>query len=140
MLFEKSFFLEIGGFDVNFFMYFEDNDICDQVRINKKTVLEIPLSKMRHLQGLSTEKSFKLDSALAIIHKISEYKYLKKNISYLKLVYLIIINAIDFFQRIVFNLFLFRFKNLFKNFLRLISIFLFVTGLHRYINFFKLNF
>ena len=39
MLFRRSFFLKIGGFDTNFFMYYEDNDICDRVKKFSKMVL-----------------------------------------------------------------------------------------------------
>ena len=60
MLFKKTFFLNINGFDENFFMYFEDNDICDRINKEKHLVLEIPLSKMSHLQGMSTKPSLKL--------------------------------------------------------------------------------
>tara|TARA_B100000780_G_C21104373_1_gene445856 strand:+ start:456 stop:1364 length:909 start_codon:yes stop_codon:yes gene_type:complete len=137
MIFNKSFFLEIGGFDENFFMYYEDNDICDRVKFNNKLVLEIPLSKMSHLQGKSTKNSFRLDSTLSIIHKISEYKYLKKNVSLLKLFLILLINTLDFSQRFVINLLCFKFKNSYKNFLRLISVFLYITGTHLLINFLR---
>ena len=133
MLFKRSFFLEINGFDENFFMYFEDNDICDRIRNKKKMVLEIPLSKMSHLQALSSKTNFKLESFLSIIHKISEYKYLKKNISISKFLFILLINSLDFFQRFLINLFFFKFKNSFKNLLRLISIFLYITGAHKFI-------
>ena len=137
MLFKKEFFLKINGFDENFFMYFEDNDICDRIKKEKKLILEIPKSKMSHLQGMSTKPSFKLNSILSIIHKISEYKYLKKNISIFKLFLILLINALDFFQRLVVNLFLLKFKNFFTNLLRLISIFLYITGIHSLIKFLK---
>ena len=131
MIFNKNFFLEIGGFDENFFMYYEDNDICDLIKKNNKLVLEVPLSKMTHLQGKSTEINFKLNSTLSIIHKISEYKYLNKNVSSFKLSLIILINTLDFFQRFVVNLFCLKFKNSFKNLLRLISVFLYITMLHK---------
>jgi len=131
MIFNKIFFLEIGGFDENFFMYYEDNDICDLIKKNNKLVLEVPLSKMTHLQGKSTEINFKLNSTLSIIHKISEYKYLNKNVSSFKLSLIILINTLDFFQRFVVNLFCLKFKNSFKNLLRLISVFLYITMLHK---------
>jgi len=137
MIFNKTFFLEIGGFDENFFMYYEDNDICDRIKFNNKLVLEIPLSKMSHLQGKSTKTSFKLDSTLSIIHKISEYKYLKKNVSLLKLFLILTINTLDFFQRFIVNLLCFKFKNSYKNLLRLISVFLYITGTHSMIKFLK---
>ena len=41
-----------------FFIYYEDNDICDRIRSCNKMVLEIPSSKMIHLQGKSTKADF----------------------------------------------------------------------------------
>jgi len=130
MLFKRSFFLDIGGFDTSFFMYFEDNDICDRIKKVKKMVLEIPNSHMNHLQGGSGNLNFFLKSKLSIIHKISEYLYLKKNLNILSLSTFIFKNFFDFFQRFIFNLFTLNFKNSFKNLLRIISIFLFITKLY----------
>jgi len=135
MLFKKSFFLDIGGFDEQFFMYYEDNDICDRIRSHNKMVLEIPSSKMIHLQGKSTKADFKINALLSITHKISEYKYLCKNITLIKLITIIFINALDFSQRILINLLLFRFKTSYKNVLRLISIFLYITRTYKLIKY-----
>ena len=135
MLFKKSFFLDIGGFDEQFFIYYEDNDICDRIRSHNKMVLEIPSSKMIHLQGKSTKADFKINALLSITHKISEYKYLCKNITLIKLITIIFINALDFSQRILINLFLFRFKTSYKNVLRLISIFLYITRIYKLIKY-----
>tara|TARA_B100000767_G_C19734377_1_gene523222 strand:- start:91 stop:990 length:900 start_codon:yes stop_codon:yes gene_type:complete len=135
MLFKKSFFLDIGGFDEHFFIYYEDNDICDRIRSHNKMVLEIPSSKMIHLQGKSTKANFKINALLSITHKISEYKYLRKNITLIKLFFIIFINALDFTQRILINLLLFRFKMSYKNVLRLISIFLYITRTYKLIKY-----
>ena len=135
MLFKKSFFLDIGGFDEQFFIYYEDNDICDRIRSRNKMVLEIPSSKMIHLQGKSTKADFKINALLSITHKISEYKYLCKNITLIKLITIIFINALDFSQRILINLLLFRFKMSYKNVLRLISIFLYITRTYKLIKY-----
>ena len=135
MLFKKSFFIDIGGFDEQFFIYYEDNDICDRIRSHNKMVLEIPSSKMIHLQGKSTKANFKINALLSITHKISEYKYLRKNITLIKLFIIIFINALDFTQRIVINLLLFRFKMSYKNVLRLISIFLYITRTYKLIKY-----
>jgi len=135
MLFKKSFFIDIGGFDEQFFIYYEDNDICDRIRSHNKMVLEIPSSKMIHLQGKSTKANFKINALLSITHKISEYKYLRKNITLIKLFFIIFINALDFTQRILINLLLFRFKMSYKNILRLISIFLYITRAYKLIKY-----
>ena len=135
MLFEKSFFLNIGGFDTNFFIYYEDNDICDRIRGHNKIILEVPSSKMIHLQGKSTNSNLKIDAMLSLTHKISEYKYLNKNLSKSKLFFILLTNTFDFTQRIFVNLLFLRYKLAYKNLLRLISIFLYVTGTYKLIKY-----
>ena len=127
----KDFFQTIGGFDNDFFMYFEDNDLCDRVYKNNKYVIEIPESKMIHMQGLSSDVNIISSIRLSLIHKISECIYLKKNLSILKLISNLLIQSLDYFQRFLFNLILLRFKKSFKNLLRIISIFLFFTSLYK---------
>ena len=123
----KDFFELIGGFDKDFFMYFEDNEICDRVYKFKKTVIEIPDSRMIHIQGLSSEYNVLQNAKLSLIHKVSEYIYYQKNFTKPKLYFIIFKNILDYMQRSIFNFILFRFKKSFKNILRLISIFLFLT-------------
>ena len=129
----KSFFDCIGGFDEDFFMYFEDNDLCDRVYKKKKSVIEIPDSQMIHMQGLSSRLNLFIYIKLSIIHKISEYIYYKKNFSFLKLQIIILKHFFDYFQRSIKNLLLFRFQKFFKNLLRLISIILYITRIYKLI-------
>ena len=77
-LMRRDFFNSLGGFEKKFFMYFEDNDLCDKTIEKNKSIIEIPESKMIHLQGLSVDSSFLQNCKLSIIHKISEYIYYKK--------------------------------------------------------------
>ena len=128
---KRNFFNEIGGFDKDFFMYFEDNEICDRVYKFKKTVVETPSSKMIHIEGQSSEKSFKIDCKLSIIHKISEFIYLSKNLSKFNICIKLIIQLLDYIQRMIFNFLMLKFKKSFKNFLRILSIAIFVTSLYK---------
>ena len=130
---QRSFFVKLGGFDNNYFMYFEDNDLCDRIIKDGKTVMEIPSAKIIHLENLSSKKNFFQNSKMAIIHKISSYIYLNKNLSFRSFVIHIIINFLDYFQRFILNFLLFRFKKSFKNFLRIISIFLYLTRTYKFI-------
>ncbi len=129
-LIRKDFFNYIGGFDRDFFMYFEDNDLCDKTIKNNKTIIEVPEAKMVHLQGLSSETSFIQSCNLSLIHKISEYIYYKKRTTFINLYKKILINFLDYFQRFLINLILFKLKKSFKNLLRLLSIFLFLSKLY----------
>ncbi len=54
MLFiEKKLFQQLGGFDENFFMYFEDMDLCKRVRLKGKKVIFYPRLKIFHAGGKS---------------------------------------------------------------------------------------
>ena len=128
---KRDFFMELGGFDKDFFMYFEDNDLCDRIINNGKTVVEVPSAKVIHLENSSSKKNSFQNYKLAIIHKISEYIYLKKKISLIDLIIIITKHAVDYLQRFIFNLLFFKFKKSIKNFLRLVSIFLYITMLHK---------
>ena len=128
---KRDFFMQLGGFDKDFFMYFEDNDLCDRIIKNGKTVVEVPSAKVIHLENSSSKKNFFQNHKLAIIHKISEYIYLKKKISLIDLIIIITKHAVDYLQRFIVNLLFFKFKKSIKNFLRLVSIFLYITMLHK---------
>jgi len=132
---KRDFFIELGGFDKDFFMYFEDNDLCDRIIKKGKTVIEVPSAKVIHLENSSSKKNFFQNCKLAIIHKISEYIYLKKKISLINLIIIIVKHMVDYLQRFIFNLLLFRFRKSFKNFLRLMSIFLYITRTYKLIKY-----
>ena len=126
-LIKKDFFKMIGGFDEKFFMYFEDNDLCDRALKTGKYIMETPFSKFVHLQNSSYEKKLFTESKLSIIHKVSSYLYLKKNTNYSFLFFQLFKNFFDYFQRMIFNFLILRLKKSYKNLLRLISIFLYIT-------------
>ena len=129
-LIKKDFFDEIGGFDKDLFMYFEDNDLCDKTIEKNKSIIEIPESKMIHLQGLSADNSFLQNCKLSIIHKISEYIYYKKKTNFFKLYKKILVNFFDYLQRFFINIIKFKFNKSFKNLLRIISIILYISKLY----------
>ena len=112
-------------------MYFEDNDLCDRVHLNKRSVIEIPKSKMIHMQGLSSKLNFIFKIKLSVIHKVSECLYLKKNLSKSKLFFSLTKNFFDYFQRSFFNIIIFKPKKSFKNILRMFSIILFITNFYK---------
>lgn len=55
MFIRKEVFREIGGFDSRFFMYFEDVDLCRQVREKGYKVAFCPISTIVHFGGQSLE-------------------------------------------------------------------------------------
>jgi GT2 family glycosyltransferase len=132
-LMRRDFFNSLGGFDENFFMYFEDNDLCDRTLKKGKYIMEVPSSKFIHLENASSKKKFLTNTKLSIIHKISSYIYLKKNYNVRFLTFHIFKNFIDYFQRFIVNLIIFKPIKSFKNFLRLVSIILYITLLYKVI-------
>ncbi len=130
---ERNFFNKIGGFDEDFFMYFEDNELCDRVYNFDKTVIETPTSKMVHLEGVSSQKHWFSNCKLSIIHKISEFIYLNKNLSKFNLYRNLFIQLFDYIQRMLFGIITLNLKKFLKNFLRILSIFLFISLLYKLI-------
>lgn len=53
MFLKKELFEKICGFDENFFMYFEDMDICRRIRKDGKKIIYFPEFKIKHLGGRS---------------------------------------------------------------------------------------
>ena len=132
-LIKKDFFDEIGGFDKDLFMYFEDNDLCDKTIDKNKSIIEIPKSKMIHLQGLSADNSFLQSCKLSIIHKVSEYIYYKKKTNFLNLYKKIFVNFFDYLQRFFINIIKLKFNKSFKNLLRILSIILYISKLYLFL-------
>jgi len=75
-LIRKDIFKKVGGFDENFFLYFEEHDIC--LRILKRGLLIAinPTAKIVHHWGKSTSKSTK---DINKIFNESRFYYFKKN-------------------------------------------------------------
>jgi GT2 family glycosyltransferase len=55
-LVRKDFFEVIGGFDEDFFLYFEEVDFCWRVWLTGRRVVYIPEAKIYHKGGVSTSK------------------------------------------------------------------------------------
>jgi hypothetical protein len=55
LLTRKDVLEEVGPFDENFFLYFEDIDLCVRIRERGYELLYIPQARVYHLGGASTE-------------------------------------------------------------------------------------
>ncbi|MGM9994014.1 MAG: glycosyltransferase family 2 protein [Candidatus Avigastranaerophilus sp.] len=73
----KSLIDKIGAFDEQFFMYFEETDLCYRVHKAGYKVIYFPQSRIIHLEGRSFSPS-KMQ-----YHRSSMLKYYKKNVGYL---------------------------------------------------------
>jgi len=76
----KEIFQKIGGFDENFFMYFEDMDLCKRVKKAGKKILYQPNFSIKHIGGKSypEKKVQKAD-----YYRSQEY-YFKKHRNFLE--------------------------------------------------------
>ena len=120
---------KIGFFDSNFFMYFEDVDLCDRLKANGLSIIETPSAYCNHIIEVKKLKSISNHYTTTTSFKFSELYYFSKYDP--KYVYRIYIHSFDFFVRIFINLVLFRKYKTFSNIFKLI-------GILRYI-FFKLK-
>jgi len=80
MFFRASAFCNVGGFDTNVFLYFEEMDICKRLLNNNYKSSLVPQAKIVHYQGVSTgiSKVISRESYLSYLY------ILKKNYNYLK--------------------------------------------------------
>lgn len=56
---ERKAFLKVGGFDENFFLYYEDVDLCKRIKKINKEILYFPLFEVLHLEGKSSKSKYK---------------------------------------------------------------------------------
>jgi GT2 family glycosyltransferase len=56
---KRDIFLKVGGFDENYFLYYEDVDLCKKVIKNNQKVIYFPFFKIRHLEGRSSVDKYK---------------------------------------------------------------------------------
>ena len=65
ILFNKGKFNNIGFFDENFFLYFEEIDLCKRMIDSKNKIYLIKNSKIKHMGGKSHEEQFNLEMELS---------------------------------------------------------------------------
>ena len=75
MLIKKELFDKVGGFSKEYFMYFEDVDLCCKVRSCGKKVLYMAEAEMIHLHRQESIKSF---NKMSLIHLKSMCKFYYK--------------------------------------------------------------
>ncbi len=101
LIIKKETFNEIRGFDENFFLYFEEFDLCKRVREKGYKIFIDPTSKLIHKWGTSTKLLKNRDE----IFRKSRYCYFKKHFGFLKAIIIesfLNINKITLFLSFIF--------------------------------------
>ena len=70
----RDLFTSVHGFDTRFFLYFEDNDLCERILKQKKSILYFPFISIRHTSGQSSSSK-----------KQQKYDYYKSQTLYFSL-------------------------------------------------------
>ena len=76
MVMRRSLFEQLGGFDENFFMYFEESDLCQRVRTLGFKVVYMPAVSLMHLGGYSVSKE---PDRMALEYRRSQLYYYRKH-------------------------------------------------------------
>lgn len=79
MMVRRDVLQKYGAFDPDFFMYYEDCELCLRIKKNGYEIMSVPAAKIVHLQGMSCEakgEEMKLNSFLMLLR--SRYLYLLK--------------------------------------------------------------
>ncbi|KKU03292.1 MAG: glycosyl transferase family 2 [Candidatus Amesbacteria bacterium GW2011_GWA2_47_70] len=74
-LIRKQIYDQLGGFDENFFLYFEEADLCRRVRHAGWEIYMYPPAKIMHYWGASTPKSARIQA----IFSASRFYYFRKH-------------------------------------------------------------
>jgi len=91
LMIRRELFKKIGGFDENFFLYFEEMDLCKRVKDLGYKIALLPNAKVVHNWGESTKKS---ERNLTEIFRKSRQYYFKKHFGFLSAIF------VEFFLRI----------------------------------------
>tara|TARA_B100000795_G_C22734174_1_gene412634 strand:- start:5 stop:895 length:891 start_codon:yes stop_codon:yes gene_type:complete len=120
ILLKTSLIKKIGFFDNNFFMYFEDVDLCDRIKEAGYEIIETSSSFCQHHKGSSNISSLKNSFTTISSFKFSEIYYFSKfGFKYSLRIYL---HSIDYFFRILLNILLLNKKQILTNIFRLIGV------------------
>ena len=79
LMIKHSVFKNLGGFDNNFFMYFEETHLCKKIRDSQLSIYNVPSAKIYHFESAS----FKKTDNTYNISKI-QYQERSRHIYYLK--------------------------------------------------------
>jgi hypothetical protein len=86
MIVKKDVFDDVNGFDEDFFLFYEDADICKRIKLNGGKIYYFPFDGLIHSKGENVNESFINDTYY--YSKKSQLLYYKKHNNYLNRVLL----------------------------------------------------
>jgi GT2 family glycosyltransferase len=105
MMVRTKLFSEVRGFDEQFFLYLEDTDLCLRFRKKGYEIAYVPDAVFYHKLGGSTKKKA-LETQL--IHNISMFYYIEKNLGYNQLSLFLIRMALSFRLSLLFGVWIIK--------------------------------
>ena len=99
MFFDAQKFAEIGGFDTNIFLYYEEMDVCFRLKQKGYTSCLYPETTFVHLHGESTAKNYIIKKEL----QLSKLYIIKKNNHYIKYSIIRLFMLIKFLLKSIFK-------------------------------------
>jgi N-acetylglucosaminyl-diphospho-decaprenol L-rhamnosyltransferase len=123
-LFDSKKMRNLNFFDENFFLYWEDVDLCNRINKKKYKMIVVSNAKAKHFSSKSSKDDLKTFFIRNINFKFGEYLYQKKNkkLRKLKILRQIITNFIN----LIINLIKFDYKKSFCNIAYILGIFKFL--------------
>jgi GT2 family glycosyltransferase len=79
MMMNKEIFRSLGGFDEDFWMYYEDTDLCRRVRDQKGNIAYYTDIEIQHNHGGSSRINFRIKSITKTEVSISKHIYISKH-------------------------------------------------------------
>ena len=81
LLLRRDAFEAVGGFDTDYFMYFEDTDLCERLLHAGWQNVYVPSARVTHEGGHATETSAGRSPVMLRAHHRSAYRYLSRKYS-----------------------------------------------------------
>lgn len=78
MMMEKKFFEQLGGFDEEFFMYAEEEELSWRIKQRGKKIFNIPQAKIIHLEGATLDKHHEFNEKQFMLRINGTMTYFRK--------------------------------------------------------------
>ncbi len=99
MFVESEAFNQVGGFDTNLFLYYEETDLCKRLAQIKKEAYLVPNAKFVHYHGVSTPRNIDIKIEL----KISLLYVIRKHYGSIAYCFLLLYLQIQYFVKSIFK-------------------------------------